>query len=47
MPRPILALLLLLTLASCGADGMPTAPGAAPGASVTGEVSLGMTGASS
>ncbi|MEY4696463.1 MAG: hypothetical protein RIT14_891 [Pseudomonadota bacterium] len=40
MPRPILATLLLLTLAACGADGPPTAPGV----TVTGEASVGITG---
>ncbi len=43
MPR--LAVLILLTLAACGAAGLPQPPAAtpAPGVTITGEVQAGVT----
>ena len=43
----ILAILSLLTLAACGADGAPTPPSKAtaqPGLAVTGQVKVGLSG---
>lgn len=44
--RLIAAAALLSLLAACGVDGAPQAPGAGPaaGATVTGEISMGVTG---
>ncbi|MDH3263629.1 MAG: hypothetical protein OEM24_06500 [Paracoccaceae bacterium] len=39
-----LALLALLTLAACGADGPPERPGASAGITVSGTVEIGVTG---
>ena len=39
-----LALLALLALAACGADGPPERPGAEPGVAVSGTVEIGVTG---
>lgn len=42
----LIAAALLSLLAACGVDGTPQAPGAGPetGVSVTGEISMGVTG---
>lgn len=38
----VLAVLTLLTLAACGADGDPFVPGAEPSVEVTGHVTMGV-----
>ncbi|AMY67428.1 argininosuccinate lyase [Frigidibacter mobilis] len=39
-----MAILALLALAACGADGPPVAPSEAPGVTVSGTVEFGVTG---
>jgi len=43
--RVLSTLLILMTLAACGADGAPTAPSAAPttGVTISGDARLGVT----
>lgn len=38
-----LAVLALLTLAACGADGAPTKPAPKPGVAISGEAEIGVT----